>query len=48
MPICLCSHLKEEHDNDPNNLDINPCTVDGCECDFFEEDEDAEVEEEED
>jgi hypothetical protein len=46
MSICLCGHAKYEHGDDPDSPDSSQCNVDYCECDFFEEDEDAEVDEE--
>jgi hypothetical protein len=46
MLICLCGHVEDEHGGDPDYPDNSKCNADGCECDFFEEDEDAEVDEE--
>lgn len=39
---CTCSHVEDEHEGDnPEYPGSTACTVEGCECVCFEEDENA-------
>ncbi len=39
-PNCTCGHTEEEHGDDPKHPGSQACTIEGCDCFQFEEDED--------